>query len=91
MTGQDFEVLQQRARLKMPQRVAAAAATAVAQLHLFDVLMVDGKDVGSRDLVARRALVQQIISSVDGAMLRRVEWFDGASRRALRGHTPDGP
>jgi bifunctional non-homologous end joining protein LigD len=60
----DFERLAKRSRLKRAMSIEHAARTTPACLYAFDLLDLKGKDVRSRALTARKALLSSLTADV---------------------------
>jgi bifunctional non-homologous end joining protein LigD len=70
----DFGRLQRRLRVTRP--TAGLRAAVPASFYLFDILHLDGTDLTARPYVERRAVLEQLGLSRDGAVIVPPCWHD---------------
>jgi len=80
--GPSFEDLQPRFNLREPREIARAAKAQPAELHVFDLLWLDGEDLRERPLSERKDRLRALLKSA-GHNLRCVT-HDVASGAAMK-------
>ena len=86
-----FAKLQEREHASDPIRIEYLARTLPATYVVFDVLYVEGREVMSRPLIERKALLQDVVEVGDRVVLsdfieaRGVEYYNAVIARGLEG------